>query len=126
MTGAKGLCHVANTWAEARIYVPMSGSDILEQVRRAIQVADTLHETDAALVEPLLRAAERCREATRDFLDVLEQLRPGTLAGEQARMQLQHKLSDLDCGDNLLRSMLESGGAQQSEIHTPTQPSQIQ
>ena len=103
----------------------MSDKDILAKVRRAVHMADSLHTGDVALTEQLLHAAERCREASREFLSVLERLRPTTKSGEQARTELLQQLTDLDCGDKLLRQMMEVGVAPSAEIHTQVPPRQI-
>ncbi|WP_419806247.1 hypothetical protein [Terriglobus sp.] len=88
-------------------------------------MADSLHSSDSALAEQFLRAAERCREANREFVDVLHHLKPSTAAGEQARAQLLQQLTEMDCGDKLLHSMLDGSGLQQSEIHPQTPPNQV-
>lgn len=103
----------------------MSGKDILARVRRAVHMADSLHVQDTALAEQLLAAAERCRDANREFRRVLERLQPPNAAGESARVELLQQLSDLDCGDKLLRSMLDDN-VQTSEIHTPVPANQVQ
>ena len=104
----------------------MSGNDILEKVRRAVHLADSLHSGDTALAHQLLHAAEQCRVANREFLQALEKLRPATAAGEQARTALLQQLNEYDCGDKLLSCMLDSGTMHQSDIHLRTPPDQLQ
>ncbi len=99
---------------------------MLARVRHAVHMADSLQLGNTAVTEELLHAAEHFREANREFLRVLEHLRPATAAGHAARAQLQQQLTNLDCGNELLRSMLEPGSAQQSEIHTQTPRDQVQ
>ncbi len=117
---------MANTTPDTRIHLLMSRNDILEKVRRAIHMADNLHTGDTALAERLLHAAERCRDANREFVDLLKTMRPTTAASESARAHLLQQLTAMDCGDDLLRSMLEPGNAPQADIHTAPSPGQVQ
>lgn len=104
----------------------MSGNDLLARVRRAVHMADSLHIADHALAEEFLRATEQCRESIRELHRITEKLKTTSPAAEAARLELLQQLNDLDCGDKLLRSMVDAGDGYQSEIHTETPPSQLQ
>ncbi|GAA3761068.1 hypothetical protein GCM10022270_19460 [Terriglobus aquaticus] len=104
----------------------MSGNELLARVRRAVHMADSLHIADHALAEEFLRATERCRESIRELQRVTEQLKTASPAAEAARLELLQQLSDLDCGDKLLHSMIDAGDGFQAEIHTEIPPGQLQ
>lgn len=104
----------------------MSGNELISKVRRALHIADSIHSEDAALVEQLLKAAERCRDAQRDLLSLVEQARPNTIPGEHARTALLQHIREMDCGEKLLGEMFSPSERPQAQIYTETPPDQLQ